>query len=188
MSKLIECVNCKNMYDCERTYLGGCTDGEEWADSCDTSAVQSKKTMVTAPLKKLSRLIGSKWFLSLDQLAARSGVAKDTIRKAMADEPVLPRYEKKLRDFLENYKGEGDEDSKLENIKKVLCDCGAVIEDCPKEKGIDIDCDDYRIDFIRKQTAREIVGILKGYNYDGEIDELISIIGKRYGLEGKSNG
>lgn len=28
--KYVECENCKKMYDCERTYLGGCTDGEEW--------------------------------------------------------------------------------------------------------------------------------------------------------------
>ena len=28
--KFIECKNCTNIYDCERTYLGGCTDGEEW--------------------------------------------------------------------------------------------------------------------------------------------------------------
>ena len=30
--KIIECKDCKNIYDCERTYLGGCTDGEEWTD------------------------------------------------------------------------------------------------------------------------------------------------------------
>ena len=30
--KYIECFNCKYMYDCERTYLGGCTDGEEWSE------------------------------------------------------------------------------------------------------------------------------------------------------------
>ena len=29
-NNLVECVNCKYHYDCERTYLGGCTDGEEW--------------------------------------------------------------------------------------------------------------------------------------------------------------
>ena len=30
--KYVDCHNCKNIYDCERTYLGGCTDGEEWGD------------------------------------------------------------------------------------------------------------------------------------------------------------
>lgn len=29
MFKYVDCHNCKNMCDCERTYLGGCTDGEE---------------------------------------------------------------------------------------------------------------------------------------------------------------
>lgn len=31
-TKYVECVNCKKMYDCERTYLCGCTDGEKWYD------------------------------------------------------------------------------------------------------------------------------------------------------------
>ena len=30
MNKYVECQNCKYQYDCERTYLGGCTDGKEW--------------------------------------------------------------------------------------------------------------------------------------------------------------
>lgn len=29
---VVECNDCKNVYDCERTYLGGCTDGEKWED------------------------------------------------------------------------------------------------------------------------------------------------------------
>ena len=29
MDKYTECHNCENKSDCERTYLGGCTDGEE---------------------------------------------------------------------------------------------------------------------------------------------------------------
>ena len=28
----IECKDCKNIYDCEYTYLGGCTDGTEWSE------------------------------------------------------------------------------------------------------------------------------------------------------------
>ena len=30
--RLVECHNCKHQYDCERTYLGQCTDGEEWGE------------------------------------------------------------------------------------------------------------------------------------------------------------
>ena len=26
----IECHECKHKFDCERTYLHGCTDGEKW--------------------------------------------------------------------------------------------------------------------------------------------------------------
>ena len=32
MGKYIECKDCRYFYDCERTYLLGCTDGEEWSD------------------------------------------------------------------------------------------------------------------------------------------------------------
>ena len=32
MGKYIECHNCKYQYDCDRTYLGGCTDCEEWGE------------------------------------------------------------------------------------------------------------------------------------------------------------
>lgn len=35
----------------------------------------------------------------------------------------------------------------------------------------------------RKKTAKEILKILQGYNCDGEIDELITVIGKHYGVE-----
>ena len=31
--KYIDCKDCKYMYDCERTYLGGCTDGAEWEEN-----------------------------------------------------------------------------------------------------------------------------------------------------------
>ncbi len=33
MDKYIECINCKYVYDCDRTYLGGCIDGEEWEET-----------------------------------------------------------------------------------------------------------------------------------------------------------
>ena len=32
VSKIIDCKDCKYQYDCERTYLGGCTDGKRWED------------------------------------------------------------------------------------------------------------------------------------------------------------
>jgi hypothetical protein len=30
--KYLNCHNCKNVYDCDKTYLGGCTDGTEWVE------------------------------------------------------------------------------------------------------------------------------------------------------------
>lgn len=32
MGKYIDCKDCQNQYDCERTYLGGCTDGKEFEE------------------------------------------------------------------------------------------------------------------------------------------------------------
>lgn len=32
MRNLVNCHNCRFMYDCERTYLGGCTEGEEYPE------------------------------------------------------------------------------------------------------------------------------------------------------------
>jgi hypothetical protein len=34
-NKFVYCNNCKKSSDCERTYFGGCTDGEEWVDEMD---------------------------------------------------------------------------------------------------------------------------------------------------------
>jgi predicted RND superfamily exporter protein len=28
----IQCKDCKNIYHCEHTYLGGCTNGQEWSE------------------------------------------------------------------------------------------------------------------------------------------------------------
>lgn len=35
--QLVDCYDCKHMYDCERTYLGACTDGEEWSEEDDNA-------------------------------------------------------------------------------------------------------------------------------------------------------
>ena len=52
-----------------------------------------------------------------------------------------------------------------------------------KELAVELYNADYRkADEIRKETVKEIIEILKGYNYDGEIDELIDIISKKYGI------
>lgn len=50
MSKSIDCKNCKDMYDCERTYLGGCTDGKEWEDKPVGVEEQLKKIGYKSPI------------------------------------------------------------------------------------------------------------------------------------------
>ena len=33
--KVVECKDCKYIYDCEYTYLGGCSDGAGWEEEGD---------------------------------------------------------------------------------------------------------------------------------------------------------
>ena len=30
--KVVVCTECRKIYECGRTYLGGCTDGKRWGD------------------------------------------------------------------------------------------------------------------------------------------------------------
>lgn len=32
IDKYVDCQNCEYQYDCDKTYLGGCTDGKEWGE------------------------------------------------------------------------------------------------------------------------------------------------------------
>lgn len=41
-TKFVDCHNCKNMWDCERTYLGGCTDGEKWEKEMDNKEFEQQ--------------------------------------------------------------------------------------------------------------------------------------------------
>ena len=61
---------------------------------------------MTQHIIPLPQMIGQKWFLPLDKLAARSGVTRQTISKVLHGEKIYPAYERKLRAFLENYNGE----------------------------------------------------------------------------------
>ena len=60
------------------------------------------KAVLEIPITKLSRLIASKWFSTLEQLAEKSGVPFYSVQKALHGENISPRYEAKLRAFLEN--------------------------------------------------------------------------------------
>lgn len=33
MDNIVKCENCIYMYHCERTYLGGCSNGIEWSEN-----------------------------------------------------------------------------------------------------------------------------------------------------------
>ena len=59
------------------------------------------KRMLAMPITDLSRLIGRKWFLSLENLAEKSGLPRGTIARAVNGGEILPRYEDKLRAYLE---------------------------------------------------------------------------------------
>lgn len=58
------------------------------------------------PITELSRLIGAKWFLPIERLAAMAGVSMDTIKKALRGKRIHICDERKIRKFLMNYKGE----------------------------------------------------------------------------------
>jgi hypothetical protein len=64
------------------------------------------KIMLNTPITELSRLIGAKWYLPLRVLAERSRVSLEVIRRALRGERIGSYNERKLREFLENYKGE----------------------------------------------------------------------------------
>ena len=61
---------------------------------------------INVKFTELSRLIGAKWFLPIKRLAAMAGVPIDTTKKALRGYKIHICYERKLRKFLENYKGE----------------------------------------------------------------------------------
>ena len=59
MNKYVNCKDCKEQYDCERTYLGGCTDGKAWEETGLTKrfmGVRRFKTLSTAEKKEMERL------------------------------------------------------------------------------------------------------------------------------------
>ena len=62
---------------------------------------RSTKIMMNKPITELSRLIGAKWFLPLERLAKEAGIGIETCQKALYGKEILPRYEKKLRAFLD---------------------------------------------------------------------------------------
>lgn len=44
MGKYIDCHNCQEHYDCERTYLGGCFDGKEFEEEKNETPFAAKQT------------------------------------------------------------------------------------------------------------------------------------------------
>ena len=50
---------------------------------------------------ELQRLIGEKWFLTLERLGEEIGVSGWTIQKAFHGEKILPQTEERLRKYLE---------------------------------------------------------------------------------------
>ena len=62
---------------------------------------RTTKIMLDVPITPLSRYIGSKWYLTLEQLSERTGLKLTTILKAVRGEPILPAYERRLRKFLD---------------------------------------------------------------------------------------
>ncbi len=62
---------------------------------------KSTKIMIETPITELSRYIASKWYLSTEQLSAKSGVPLRVIKRALQGERIPQKYEKPLREFLD---------------------------------------------------------------------------------------
>lgn len=73
-----------------------------------TTFFEAKKTlkMVNTPVTDLRILLGSKWFLRPDLLAKRANIGYDAVINAANGKTLPAIVEKKLRRYLENYKGE----------------------------------------------------------------------------------
>lgn len=59
------------------------------------------KIMMSKPITELSKLMGRKWFLTLEKLSEQSGVSLWAVHKAVNGEKIAPQAEEKLRAFLE---------------------------------------------------------------------------------------
>ena len=86
MGKYINCHNCQNHYDCERTYLGGCTDGKEWKNETEKAFVdgwEKRKAEVKEKKEKVIKIIKS-WIGGLDERIA-SGIADEIVKSGLIE-------------------------------------------------------------------------------------------------------
>ena len=56
--------------------------------------------MIHAPKTEIAKLIGQKWFNTLDKLSKESGVALNVLKKAVQGKKIAGYNERKLRAFL----------------------------------------------------------------------------------------
>lgn len=94
----VECSNCKNKSDCERTYLGGCTDGER-VESYDFLILRKKdkelyyslvkhcKNVIECPNEKERQIACS--YCRMEEVRKRT--VKETVREIY--ELMIGEYE-----------------------------------------------------------------------------------------------
>lgn len=76
------------------------------ANGSNGSEERVTKQMLEYPISSLAKLIGSKWYLPLEKLSEKSGAPITAIIRVLKGKPIRADNERKLREFLENYKGE----------------------------------------------------------------------------------
>lgn len=59
------------------------------------------ENMINTPKTELSRLIGEKWFLGVDELSEQSKIPKRWITQVLHGDKISEKIEKRLRAFLE---------------------------------------------------------------------------------------
>ena len=90
MGKYVECQNCQEQYDCERTYLGGCTDGKEWEEK--TLLSKSDKEFYFALMTNCKKVIEKCPNIEERRLACEYCRFEQVRKKAVEE------YERKIED------------------------------------------------------------------------------------------
>ncbi|MBQ9113890.1 MAG: hypothetical protein IJY05_03100 [Clostridia bacterium] len=103
MGKYIDCKDCQNQYDCERTYLGGCTDGKEWENKTAKAFVEGweqRKAELKEKKEKVIKIIKN-WIGGLDERIV-SGIADEIIKSGLIENKIDTKQKAEIERLKEN--------------------------------------------------------------------------------------
>ena len=121
-------------------------------EAYETYEAYLTREMLQKPITTLSRLIANKWFLTLQTLSERTGVPVTVIENAVEGGKLRADNDRKLRRYLENYKGEGDSITKGEVFKGNAKDVFAELKaDAERNKGMKA------VDWLTKRKLEQAI-------------------------------